>query len=102
MTILKPTDETVQTDLHVRIYEEVKLPDSDESQYEQLDSASQELGDVEPRGPDDNVAPIPVLFSSPNYGNSDIATGYIDVALVPRGETPTEEEYRNTATDDNL
>ena len=102
VTVLNPTDETVQRDLYVRIYEEVTLPDSDESQYEQLDSASQELGAVEPRGPDDNVAPIPVLFSSPNYGNNDIATGYIDVALVPRGETPTEEEYRNTATDDNL
>ena len=102
VTILNPTDETVQRDLYVRIYEEVTLPDSDESQYEQLDSASQELGAVEPRGPDDNVAPIPILFSSPNYGNSDIATGDIEVGLVARGGTPTEEEDRNTATDDNL
>ncbi len=80
VTILNPTDETVQRDLHVRIYEEVSQPGSDESQYEQLDSRTQELGAIEPRGPDDNVSPIPVVFSSPNYGNSDIATGYIDVA----------------------
>ena len=102
VTVLNPTDETVQRDLYVRIYEEVNLPDSDESQYEQLDSASQELGAVEPRGPDDNVAPIPVVFESSNYSNSDIATEYIDVALVARGETPSEEDFRNTATDDDL